>query len=269
MEATARTRGPGWRYLTAFNTAVLIFLVTPVFIVVLQAFNSGLFLTFPPEGFSIRWFVKFFTSRHFMAAFKVSLRLAAYTVVISSIVGTAAALVLVRQRFWGRDFLSAAFLSPLLLPALLTGLALFQYYVLLGWGRTFTGLLLAHVVVTTPYIIRTVTAVLQNFEVSLEEAARNLGANELQTFLYITLPLIRPGVMAGAIFVFIVSYDQFPVSLFLVQSGFETLPIYMFGYLKYSFDPTIAAASTASIALSLIVVLLLERIFGLHQFARL
>ncbi|HLT57241.1 MAG: ABC transporter permease [Limnochordales bacterium] len=269
MQARSLAVSPGWRLVAAFNVLVLIFLVTPVIIVVLQAFNSGSFLTFPPEGFSTRWFVNFFTSRPFMDAFQVSLLLAVYTVLISTVVGTASALVLVRQRFWGRDFLNLLFMSPLMLPALLTGLALFQYYLLLGWGRTFGGLLLGHVLVTTPYIIRTVSAVLHNFDRSLEEAAQNLGAGPLRTFFEVTLPIIRPGIMAGAIFAFIVSYDQFPVSLFLVQAGFETLPVYMFGYLKFAFDPTIAAASTVSIALSLIVVFLLERLFGLHNFARL
>src|SRR5690606_15328850 len=121
MQARSLAVSPGWRLVAAFNVLVLIFLVTPVIIVVLQAFNSGSFLTFPPEGFSTRWFVNFFTSRPFMDAFQVSLLLAVYTVLISTVVGTASALVLVRQRFWGRDFLNLLFMSPLMLPALLTG----------------------------------------------------------------------------------------------------------------------------------------------------
>jgi putative spermidine/putrescine transport system permease protein len=175
----------------------------------------------------------------------------------------------VRGRVPGARFLSALFLSPLMLPAILTGLALFQFYVILDVGRTYTGLLIGHIVVTIPYVIRTTTALLHNFDRSVEEAARNLGAGELATFWYITLPLIRPGVIAGSVFAFIVSFDQFPVSLFLVKPGIVTLPIQLFNYLKYSFDPTVAAAATVSIALSVTVVLLLERTIGLQEYVKL
>jgi putative spermidine/putrescine transport system permease protein len=244
-------------------------LLLPIGIVLLFAFNSAAFIVFPPEGFSLRWFHSFFTHRDFMRSFWLSLRLASMTVTISTIIGTMAALAIVRGKIPGSRFLSALFLSPLMLPAILTGLALFQFYVILDVGRTYTGLLIGHVVVTIPYVIRTTTALLHNFDRSVEEAARNLGAGELATFWHITLPLIRPGVIAGAVFAFIVSFDQFPVSLFLVQPGISTLPIQLFNYLKYSFDPTVAAASTVSIALSVTVVLLLERTIGLQEYVKL
>jgi putative spermidine/putrescine transport system permease protein len=245
------------------------FLLLPIAIVLLFAVNSAAFIVFPPSGFSLRWFGKFFGSRDFMEAFGLSLKLAGLTVVIATVVGTMAALAIVRGRIRGGAFLSALFLSPLVLPAILTGLALFQFYVVLDVGRTFAGLLAGHVVITVPYVMRTVTAMLHNFDVSLEEAARNLGAGEWATFWHVTLPLVRPGVIAGAIFAFIVSFDQFPVSLFLVTPGANTLPITLFNYLRYDFDPTVAAASTVSIALSLLVVLLLERTIGLQEYVKL
>lgn len=245
------------------------FLLLPIAIVLLFAVNSAAFIVFPPTGFSLRWFHKFLTSRDFMDAFSRSLRLAGLTVAIATLVGTMAALALVRGRVRGAAVLSALFLSPLMLPAILTGLALFQFYVILDVGRTFAGLLVGHVVVCVPYVVRTVTAMLHNFDVSLEEAARNLGAGEWATFRHVTLPLIRPGVIAGAIFAFIVSFDQFPVSLFLVTPGANTLPITLFNYLRYDFDPTVAAASTVSIGLSVAVVLLLERTIGLQEYVRL
>jgi putative spermidine/putrescine transport system permease protein len=250
--------------------AVLVaFLLLPIAIVLLFAFNSAAFIVFPPSGFSLRWFGKFFASRDFMEAFGLSLKLAGLTVAITTVVGTMAALAIVRGRICGADFLNALFLSPLMLPAILTGLALFQFYVVLDVGRTFAGLLAGHVIVTVPYVVRTVTAMLHHFDVSLEEAARNLGAGDWQTFRHVTLPLIRPGVIAGAIFAFIVSFDQFPVSLFLVTPGANTLPITLFNYLRYDFDPTVAAASTVSIALSVAVVLVLERTIGLQEYVRL
>jgi putative spermidine/putrescine transport system permease protein len=261
----------GWDHIVfrAINLLLIGFLLMPIGIVILFAFNSAAFIIFPPEGLSLRWFPTFFTHPDFMRAFWLSLQLAATTVTISTIIGTMGAMAIVRGKIPGAGFLSALFLSPLMLPAILTGLALFQFYVILDVGRTYTGLLIGHIVVTIPYVIRTVTAVLHNFDRSVEEAARNLGAGELATFWHITLPLIRPGVIAGSVFAFIVSFDQFAVSLFLVQPGINTLPIQLFNYLKYSFDPTVAAAATVSIALSVTVVLLLERTIGLQEYVKL
>jgi len=246
---------------------LLVFLLAPIVVVVIFAFNSSTFMSFPLTGFSLKWFSNFFSSDQFMDSFYLSLRLAAITAVISMVIGTMASLVLIRGNFPGADVLSALFLSPLMLPAILTGLALFQYYVILGWPRTFTGLLVAHVIVTVPYLIRTVTAVLQGSNMALEEAARSLGASEVRTFFEITLPLIRPGIIAGGIFSFIVSFDQFAVSLFLVHAGLTTLPIQLFNYLKFSFDPTIAAAAVVSVVMSVVVVLVIEWTVGLQEYA--
>lgn len=246
---------------------LLIFLLAPIVVVMVFAFNSSSYLQFPLTGFSLAWFENFFTSEQFMKSFFLSLRLAVITSIISMVIGTMAALVLVRGNFPGAESLSALFLSPLMLPAILTGLALFQFYVIMGWPRTFAGLLVAHVIVTIPYLIRTVTAVLQGSNQDLEEAARSLGASQLRTFFEITLPLIRPGVIAGGIFSFIVSFDQFPVSLFLVRSDMTTLPIQLFNYLKFSFDPTIAAAAVVSVVMSVAVVLIIEWTVGLQEYA--
>jgi putative spermidine/putrescine transport system permease protein len=251
------------------NACLIGFLLLPIVVVLLFSINPAPFIQFPPQGVSLRWFEKFFNSRDFMAAFRLSAVLALATVVGATAIGTMAALALVRGRLPGAGFLAALFLSPLMLPAILTGLALFQFYVLLDVGRPFWGLLIGHIVIAIPYVIRTTMAVLTNFDRSLEEAARNLGASELATFREVTLPLIRPGVIAGGIFAFVISFDQFPLSLFLVNPGHETLPITMFNYLKYDFDPTIAAASTVSIVLSIAVVLLLERTVGLQEYVKL
>ncbi len=251
------------------NILLIAFLLLPIVIVILFAFNSAEFIVFPPEGFSLRWFEKFFADPDFMGAFYRSLKLALITVVIATVIGTMAAMAIVRGRIPGAKFLAAVFLSPLMLPAILTGLALFQFYVIIGTGRTFWGLLAGHIVVTIPYVIRTSTTVLYNFDTSIEEAAQNLGAGPLTVFWYITLPLIRPGVIAGSIFAFIVSFDQFPVSLFLVKPGQITFPIHLFNYLKYAFDPTVAAAATVTIAMSMSMVLLLEFTVGLQEYVKL
>ena len=251
------------------NALIVAFLLAPIAIVVVFAVNPTPFIQFPPVGVSPRWFQKFFASRDFMSAIRLSLIVAALVAVIATVMGATAALALARGRLPGVRLLTATFLSPLMLPAILTGLALFQLYVLLDVGRPVWGLVAGHVLIAIPYVVRTTLAVLHNFDRGLEEAARNLGASPVRTFFEVTLPLIRPGVLAGAIFAFIVSFDQFPVSLFLVSPGQETLPITLFNYLKYDLDGTIAAASMVSILLSVAVVLVLDRTVGLRTYVRL
>ncbi len=251
------------------NGAILIFLLAPVLLVLAFAINPEPFLAFPPSGFSLRWFEKFLNSRDFMAAFGLSFALGAATVVIAGTIGTAAALALARGGLPQARLITAVFLSPIMLPSILTGFALFQLSMVLDLGRSPPMLLAGHCVVATPYVIRTVLAVLANSNLSIEEAARNLGASPATTFREVTLPLIRPGVIAGALFAFIVSFDQFPVSLFLVSPGQETLPIAMFNYLRFDFDGTIAAASTVSILLAVLLVLGIERSIGLQEYAKL
>ncbi|MCL6639948.1 MAG: ABC transporter permease [Candidatus Rokubacteria bacterium] len=252
-----------WLY-RALNAAIVAFLLLPIAIVAAFAVNPTPFIQFPPVGVSLRWFQKFLASRDFMEALRLSLVVAAVVAALATALGATAALALARGRLPGARLLTVAFLSPLMLPAILTGLGLFQLFVLLDAGRPLWGLVAGHVLVTIPYVIRTTLAVLANFDRSLEEAARNLGATPARTFFEVTLPLIRPGVLAGAIFAFIVSFDQFPVSLFLVSPGQETLPITLFNYLKYDLDGTIAAASMVSILLSVLVVLVLDRTVGLR-----
>jgi putative spermidine/putrescine transport system permease protein len=165
--------------------------------------------------------------------------------------------------------LTTLFLSPLMLPAILTGLALFQVFMLSGIGRPVWGLVAGHTLVAVPYVLRTTLAVLQNFDRRVEEAAAMLGAPPARVFFEVTLPLIRPGVIAGGIFGFIVSFDQLPISLFLVVPGGETLPVVLLNYIRFDLDGAIAAASTVSIVLALSAVLLLERIIGLRAYVRL
>jgi putative spermidine/putrescine transport system permease protein len=271
--AVARTTTPPWRYgralYLAVNVAVLVFLLAPIAIVIVFALNPTPFIQFPPVGVSLRWFEKFFASREFMHALGFSLEVAALTTTCASLLGASAALAIARGNLPGARLMLAVVLSPLMLPAILTGLALFQTYVLLDVGRPVCGLVAGHTLVTIPYVVRTTLAVLHNFDLRLEEAARNLGASPRRTFFEVTLPLIKPGVLAGAIFAFIVSFDQFPVSLFLVSPGSETLPITLFNYLKFDLDGTIGAASVVSILLAFVVVIALDRTVGLRSYVKL
>ncbi len=262
-----RARAPRDRViLRAVVGLVYAFLLLPMVIVVLAAFNAGNYFTFPPQGFSLKWFANFFQRREFMQALRLSTELAFWTAMPSTVIGTAAAIALVRGRFRGRDLLNAFVTSPLLLPQILTGVALLQFYTLLKMQASYAALLIGHIVVTTPYVIRTVTATLTHFDVALEEAAQSLGAHPVRAFFEITLGVIKPGVAAGAIFAFAISFDNFTLSLFLTSSKLTPLPIELFAYLKYSFDPTAAAVSAFAIGVALVLVLGIARFMGLEEF---
>lgn len=244
-------------------------LLLPVVIVVLAGLNAGDYLTFPPDGLSLRWIWAFLGSETFMGAYLFSLWLAVLTMLISTILGTMAAIFLARVRFPGRNFLRAYFLSPLILPGVVLGLALYVFYVStdLGLTRTLPGLVIGHVLVTCPYVIGTVSAALFHFDISLEEAARSLGAGPLHAFRKVTLPNIAPGVMAGSVFAFIVSFGQFDVSLFLSTPNLTPLPIAMYISLRYQFEPTAAAAGIFAIALVVVSMMLTSRLISLKRFA--
>ena len=255
-------------YLT-LNGAIVAFLLLPIAIVLVFALNPTPYIAFPPVGVSLRWFVKFFSSLEFMNALWLSLYVAVVVVILSTVIGAMCALAIARGNLPGARLLTTVFLSPLMLPAILTGLALFQLFMLGGIGRPVWGLVVGHTLVAVPYVLRTTLAVLQNFDRRVEEAAAMLGASPWRVFFEVTLPLIRPGVMAGGIFAFIVSFDQLPISLFLVVPNGETLPVVLLNYIRYDLDGAIAAASMVSIFLALGAVLLLERIIGLRAYVRL
>jgi putative spermidine/putrescine transport system permease protein len=255
-------------YLVA-NTSVVFFLLLPIAIIAVLALNPTPYIAFPPVGVSLRWFVKFFSSPEFMNALWLSLGVAAVVVALATVIGALAALAIARGNLPGARLLTAVFLSPLMLPAILTGLALFQVFMLAGIGRPLWGLVVGHTLVAVPYVLRTTLAVLHDFDRRIEEAAAVLGAPPARVFREVTLPLIRPGVMAGGIFAFIVSFDQFPISLFLVVPNGETLPVVLFNYIRFDLDGAIAAASMVSIALALMVVFALERLIGLRAYVRL
>jgi len=244
-------------------------LLIPVFIVILTGLNSGDHLTFPPEGFSLRWIFAFFESEVLLNAFLFSFGLALITMFISTLLGTMAAIFITRFNFPGVNFLRAIFLSPLILPGIVLGLALYIFYISSGWGlsRTYTGMVIAHVIVTMPYVIGTVSASLFNFDVHLEEAARSLGANPLTAFRKVTLPNISNGVMAGSIFAFIVSFGQFDVSLFMATPSNTPLPIALYWSLRYTFEPTAAAAGIFAIFLVVTSMLITSRLVNLKKFS--
>lgn len=250
------------------------FLLLPVVIVVLAGLNDGDYLTFPPDGLSLRWVKEFLTNEQFLGAYLFSMKLALITTVISTVIGTMAALFLARSSLPGLGVLRAYFLSPLILPGIVLGLALYIFYVAtfepltgIRLQRTLVGLTIGHVLATMPYVIGAVSAALFNFDRTLEEAARSLGAGAFKAFMKVTLPNIAPGVTAGAIFAFIVSFGQFEISLFLSASNLEPLPIAMYVSLRYEFEPIAAAAGIFAILLVVVSLLITSRLISLKRFS--
>jgi putative spermidine/putrescine transport system permease protein len=250
-------------------TLALILLLAPVVVVILAGLNAGDHLTFPPKGLSLRWVIDFFHSDAFLPAYLFSLVLAVVTMICSTILGTTIALFLARTQFWGRNYVRAFFMAPLMLPGIVLGLALYLFYLSSGLGlvRTMPGLVIGHVLVTCPYVIGTVNAALVGFDRSLEEAARSLGARPFKTFRAITLPIISPGIIAGSVFSFIVSFGQFDVSLFLTPPGSNPLPIALYSSLRYTFEPTAAAAGIFAIFLVVVSMLITARLTNLRKLA--
>lgn len=243
------------------------YMLVPIVVVVLAGLTAGEFLTFPPEGLSFRWVIAFLQSEKYLSAFFFSFRLALMTMIVSTILGTAAALFLSRSRFFGRNAMRAFFLSPVVLPGVVIGFALYAFYISSGLGltRTIWGLWIGHILYSTPYVIGTVGAALASYDVSLEEAARSLGASPLRAFRKVTFPNIAQGIQAGSIFAFIVSFGQFEVSLFLSAPNSEPLPIAMYNSLRYKFDPSAAAAGIFAIMLVTASVLLTNRLVNIGR----
>ncbi|WP_108662231.1 ABC transporter permease [Acuticoccus kandeliae] len=262
----ARPRAGVGRF--AFNLTVgliYLFLMLPIIIVVIASLNSGAYLKFPPDGLSLRWYKEFFTNGPFLNSAWLSIKVAVISTIISTIIGTLAALYYVKASERMQIGLRLGLISPILLPEILTAIALLLFYYMVGIGTTtLIGLQIGHVLITTPYVFLNVTATLEGINPSLQEAARSLGARPQMAFRRVTLPLMKQGVVNGAMFAFIISFDTFSISLLLKGIHSMTLPIQLFEYLRWSFDPTAAAVATLSILVTLAAVFITDRLVGLR-----
>jgi len=256
---------PGRMVLIGSVSAVYAFLLLPTAIVIVVSFNSAEYLSFPPTGISLRWFRAFFAAGQFIDAFWFSIGVGIVASFLATLAGTPAAIFHVRFLRTGREQFRFAVLSPILLPEVLTAIALlFFFNQVLGGTQSVLPLVIGHVVITLPFVFLTVTSALYNMPASVEEAARTLGAGPWLSFFRVTLPLIRSGVITGALLAFIMSFDNVNVSLLLKSVGTTTLPIQLFDYLRYDFDPTAAAASTISVVLTMSLLVIIDRIYGLR-----
>lgn len=253
------------RLLKLYVALVLLFLALPIAVVIPSSFSNESSLRFPPKGFSLKWFEKALNTQAFWDAFQVSLLVAAIATAISLVIGTLAAFAIVRHKFRGKQFFEFLFMTPLVFPAIVLAVALSMVLGSVGLLRNFWGLVFAHVIITVPYIVRTVGATLSEIDIAYEEAAATLGANTIRTFFLVTFPMLRPGLIAGAVFSAIMSFDEFTVSLFLVGPGVMTLPLEIYHYTEFQMDPTVAAISTMLLGLTALIVIVIERSIGLKK----
>jgi len=253
------------RVLSGFAALVYVLILAPIVVVVMLSFSADNFILFPPSGYSLRWFRQLAGNGPLLAALWLSVRIAAVVALLSLAVGVPAALALAKGRFAGQDALTGFFLAPLLLPTLITGLALLLFFSPLKLTATLPGLVLGHMTVTVPFVIRMMTTALANLPDDIEAAAATLGATPWRVVRRVTLPLATPGLIACACLSFLLSFDETVISLFIAGPRASTLPVEMVRYVEGRTDPLIAALSVVLIIATLAVVLVVERLVGVAR----
>jgi putative spermidine/putrescine transport system permease protein len=248
-----------WLYAIAF--VVLVFLVVPTLIVIPMSFSASQYLEFPPRQWSLRWYETYFSSRSWMHATWTSLKAGALTAAIATPLGTLAAYGLSQGRFRAAPLIQAALLTPMIVPVILVGIAVFYVYVKLGLVNTLIGVALAHSVLAVPIVVMVMTAALRGFDMNQERVARSLGATPLQAFLLVTAPQVRFSLVTAAVLAFLTSFDEVVVALFVSGGDNSTLTRNMFNALRDQIDPTIAAISTIMIVVTTLMVVV-SQLFG-------
>ena len=270
MMAVIRRRARRWT-LNGAAAIALAYILTPLVFVTWLAFFRQEIPSFPPEGYSLRWFASILDQPKFVEGFRMSFQVGVLATFIGLALGVPAALAVVRHQFRFRAPLANLLLMPLIVPGVVLGTAIYVFQIetevatglpLLG---STAGLIAAHVLIIIPWVARLVTASLAGFDPTIEEAAKNLGAPPFTVFRRVTLPSIRPGIVAGALFGFVISFGNLELSLFLVGAGRTTLPIAILQYLEWKIDPTVAAVSVMQIALIGAAMLATDRYVKISQ----
>ena len=269
-----------YTYLT-FCGLVFFFLIAPLFVILPLSFNAEQYIHFSPkmlaldpEGFSLRWYedMIYGTKNPWGLATKNSLIIAFFATIGSTILGTVAALGLSSRHMPYKAAFMALLISPMIVPLIISGTAIFFFMAKVGLAATHTGIILSHIILGTPFVVITVTATLTGFDHSVTRAAASLGSNPVNTFMKITLPLIMPGVISGALFAFVTSFDEVVVVLFLAGLENTTIPIQMWVGLREQLSPTIMAVATCLIIMSTLILVSAEllrrrseRLRGINQ----
>lgn len=268
--ARLKRRAGRWA-LRGVAALVFVFIFIPVVFVLWISLFQQQIVSFPPEGYTLRWYENAFARSEFRHGFGLSLQVAFIAMLVGVTSGAAAAYAIVRFRFAGREAFNTLLLGPLVVPGIVAGTSLYVYYIMvenlldLDMRGTLHGLVLGHILLTIPWTVRLVSASLVGLDRAVEEAAMNLGAGPWTTFRRITLPMMRPGLVAASLFSFIQSFENLELSLLLVGPGRTTLPVAMLNYLEFRIDPTIAAVASVQIVLIGVLMLITDRFVKLSR----
>ncbi len=265
LDGRAMTDGPIPFGLRIVAGLIFAFLLLPVVVVILASFSSTAYLSIPPEGLTLQWFGEVFNNPGYLAAIGLSLELAGASTLLAVLLAVPACYGLHHKWLPFSTGITNLLMSPLIFPAVVIGVALLQYVSLLGLRGSFITLMLAHTVIVTPYIVRTALAGLSGLDPALEEAARVLGASRALAFALVVLPVIRTSLGAGIVFALITSFDEVPVTVFLLPPGQATLPVTIFTAIDQGVDPSVAAVSTLLIVATAILLVILERFAGARR----
>lgn len=243
----------------------VIFLMLPIVITLAASFTSSPVYTLPPPEWSLRWYQSLQRRSGLWEAVTLSLNLAVVSTMISLILGTMAAIAVTRGSFRGRQAIATFAVSPLMMPGLVVGVALLQFFREIGLRDAYWSLLLGHIVITLPFVMRTLLASMAAFDFSLVDAARTLGLSYPRAILQVLVPNLAPAYLTGGLFAFLASMDNYPISIFLTDARNKTLPIKMLQYLEEQPDPSLAAISSGLILLACIVLIIGARTVGLNR----
>jgi putative spermidine/putrescine transport system permease protein len=255
----------GWWALRAACVGVLAFLLLPIIVIVPLSFADSSFLVYPIPGWSLRWYQNLFTSDDWIRAARNSFIVAPLATVIATVLGTLAAVGLARTDFTLKGTLMSLLIAPMVVPIVVVGVATYLFFAPLGLVDSYAGLIIVHAALGAPFVLTTVLATLQGFNHNLVRASLSLGANPVTTFLRVTLPVIAPGVISGALFAFATSFDEVVVTLFLAGPEQVTLPRQMFTGIRENITPTIAAVATLLILFTTSLLLVLEWLRGRRE----
>jgi len=248
-----------WYYaIRTFCVLVLVCLVLPIFAIIPISFTSDTMLSYPMPGFSLRWFTEFFNSVMWTLSMKNSFIIASATTLLATALGTLAALGLTMANFPFKGVITGIMIMPMVVPVVISAVGIYFFYAWVGLTSTYTGMILAHTALATPFVVITVTATLQGFNRNQIRAGASLGASPPTVFFKITLPQILPGVISGALFAFVTSFDEVVVALFIAGSEQYTLPRQMFAGIREKYNPTIAAVATMMIVVSVLLLVTVE-----------
>ena len=252
----------GWYAFRAVCIGVLLFLLLPILVIIPMSFSSSSFLAYPMPGWSLQWYDNLFNSTDWGRAARNSFIVAPLATLLATVLGTLAAVGLARTQFWGKGLLMSLLIAPMVVPIVVVGVSTYLFFAKIGLADTYLGLILVHAALGAPFVLTTVLATLQNFNDNLVRASLSLGATPLSTFFRITLPIIAPGVISGALFAFATSFDEVVVTLFIAGPTQVTLPRQMFTGIRENITPTIAAVATLLIIFTSALMLGLEWLRG-------